>query len=257
MFIYSFVIILLALIFYKAYPYLNPAPTCFDHKMNGDEAGVDCGGGCELSCHNEVIPVEVKFARAVKTEDNLYDLIAMVQNKNTDKDVSDGIINYKFSVYDKSGSLIFIVSGSSSLPVGQTFPVIIQNVPLDLSSSGNDISKVVCEVSFNSQDWVKVDPIYGNNFFKIESTDFQNDKNNISQLTVSLTDTTKASFKNVPVRVTLEDGNGNFIAVNETILPEIKSAETRDISFTWRSPLGIENPKITVYPIVTPITEFK
>lgn len=257
MFIYSFALMLLAFTFYKVYPYLYPAPTCFDNKINGDEAGIDCGGSCELSCHTEVIPVEVKFSRAIKTEENLYDLIAMIQNKNTNKNIKDSIINYTFSIYDKAGSLLNKVNGFSAMQVGQTFPIILQNIPLDLTNSGNEVSKVVTNISFNGDDWIKVDPVFAENFFVIESTDFVQNRNNISQLSVVLKNRTKANFKNIPVRITLEDEVGNFIAVNETIMPEIKAEDFANLSFTWRIPLDIENPKITVYPIVTPISDFK
>lgn len=257
MFIYSFALILLAFTFYKAYPYLNPDPTCFDGKINGDEIGIDCGGSCELSCHNEILPIEVKFSRAVKTEENLYDLIAIVQNRNLNKNVRDGVINYTFSIYDKAGLLLKTVSGISVMPVGQTFPIIFQNVPVDLTSSGNDISRVVTDVGFNSPEWIKVDSVFANNFFTVESTNFEQNRNNISQLSVSLKNLTKATFKNIPVRVTLEDDVGNFMAINETIMAEIKPEGNATLSFTWRSPLPVANPKITVYPIVTPISEFK
>ncbi len=257
MFIYSFLLILLAFIFYKAYPYINPDPTCFDNKINGDEAGIDCGGSCELSCHTEVIPVEVKFSRAVKTENNLYDIIAIVQNKNINKDIRDGIINYTFSIYDKAGIIIDTLKGQSIMPTGQTFPIILQNIPLNLSDSGNEISKVITNISFNNDEWIKVDPVFANNFFTVISTDFIQNQNNISQLTVNLKNITKANFKNTPVRITLEDEIGNFIAVNETIIPEIKAEANATLSFTWRMPLAIANPKITVYPIITPNSEFK
>ena len=256
-FIYSLSLIILALIFYKSYPYIFPAPNCFDNKLNGDESGIDCGGSCELSCHNEVLPLEVKFARSIEAEENLYDLIGMVQNKNSNRNIKDNIIKYTFYIYDKAGSLLKSVDGYSPLPVGQTFPIIVQNIPLDLHSSGNSISNVVLDINFINNDWFKVDSIFTNNFFTIISTNFEQNKNNISQLNVSLKNKTKATFRNVPVRVTLEDDKGNFAGVNETIISEIKGEADVELSFTWRGIIPLNNPKISVYPIITPGSDFR
>lgn len=257
MFIYPISLILLAFIFYKSYPYIFPAPSCYDGKLNGDEAGIDCGGSCELSCHNEIIPLDIKFARALKQGEDLYDLIAMIQNKNSNKNVKDNIIGYTFNIYDKAGSLLKSIKGYTPLPVGQTFPIIVQNIPLDLSSSGNSISKVVMDVNLINDSWLKVDTIFTNNFFTILSTNFEQNKNNVSQLSISLKNKTKATFRNVPVRITLEDDRGNFVGVNETFIKEIKGDESIDLSFTWRDIIPLNDPKISVYPIVTPGSDFK
>ena len=256
-FIWTFTILILAFVFYKAYPYLNPAPTCFDGKLNGDEFGIDCGGGCELVCNNEVAPLEVKYARAVKTEENLYDIVAMIQNNNRDRNIKDNTVNYKFSIYDRAGRVVSTLYASSTLPVGQTFPVIIQNVPLDIESSGNSISKVIAEIYFNAVDWVKVDPVFANNFFETDSVSFVQNRNGISQLSITLKNLTKATFRNVPVRVTLEDDIGNFIALNETLMTQINPSGNANLVFTWRVPLDTQNPKVTVYPIVSPSTDFR
>lgn len=257
-FIYAVSIILLAFISIKVYPYLNPAPSCYDSKMNGDEFGVDCGGSCQLACHEQILIPEVKFSRAVKTEDNLYDVMAMIENKNLNISVADNMIDYEFSIYDKYGRLVSTVYSSSTLPIGQIFPVIIQNVPIKLSDSSNYISKVICKIYFNTQNWNKVDSVFSNNFFSVNSKDFIQNNNNISQLTISLKNITKsATFINVPVRIILSDENNNVVAVNETILKNSKFSDSNNLYFSWRVPLDIENPKIDVYPIISPNTEFK
>lgn len=254
--IYTIVIILLAFIFYKTYPYIFPKPTCFDNKQNGLEEGIDCGGACQLICATAILPVEIKTARIIETEKDLYDLVAIIQNKNIDKEPASGLMDYKFSIYDKAGVLLKTLNISSQLMLGQTFPVIIQNLPLKLSTSGNSISKVVVEAVPNGQDWLKVDQVFAKNFLSVNTVDFKRDFNNISQLTVTLNNLTKAKFEDIPIRVTLKDKLGNFIAVNETILKNIEPSGTADVVFTWRIPLAEENPEVEVYPIITPFSQF-
>ena len=252
-FIIILVFLFLSYTAYKVYPYFNVAPTCSDNKQNGDELGVDCGGSCQLTCPTQVIPFNVRFAKAVKTETGLYDLVALVENKNSDKDTSDGNIDYTFNVYDKSGVIIKTVSGTTTVVLGQIFPVIVQNVQIDLGDSGNGLGEVGFQIR-NNRSWKKANPIYANSFFQIYDTNFEQNKNNISQLNVTLQNLTTATFRNFPVRVMLYDENNNLIAVNETFVKEVKGKSPEDVIFTWRSPISTAAPKINVYPVITPYT---
>ena len=254
-FILVIIIIILGLLAYKIYPYFNKPATCFDSKQNGDERGVDCGGSCKLICTTDVIPLDIKYAKAVASDIGLYDIVALIENRNKDKDTHDGKIDYTFLIYDRSGSVIKTISGSTTLQLGQTFPIIIQNVPIDLSLS-NSITNVVLNIS-NNKSWQAQDSTYANSFFKVSDVDFKRSFNNISQLKVNVKNLTKAYFRNVPVNVLVFDSNNNLIATNSTILKEVQSGESKDVVFTWRNPLSIDNPKIEVYPVVTPYTYIK
>ncbi|MFO0743477.1 MAG: hypothetical protein U0469_00260 [Candidatus Paceibacterota bacterium] len=257
----TFILIILILVLaysgYKIYPYLNPVPTCFDKKQNGDELGVDCGGSCQAVCPTQVAAFNIKFAKAIKTEDGLYDLVALVENKNSDKNTVDGSVDYIFNIYDKAGSVIKTVTGTTSLLLGQTFPVIVQNTPIDLGSSGNDIGQVSFQIKDNNKSWKNENSVYASSFFNVYDTRFDQNKNDISQLNVTLQNLTAATFRNFPVRVMLYDDKNNLIGVNETIVKEFGPREMKNVIFTWRNPLNSDNPKVNVYEIITPFTVIK
>ena len=168
LFILLFVVVILGLSAYTVYPYFNKSATCFDNKENGDEKGVDCGGFCKFLCVTEVLPLTVKTVKAIPSGGNLYDLVALLENRNKDRDTEDGSIDYTFYVYDKAGSIIKTVSGSTTIPLGQTFPIIVQNIPIDLSSS-NQITNVILKISEN-KNWQSQDSAFANIFFKIENS---------------------------------------------------------------------------------------
>lgn len=254
-FITIIIFIILGFSSYLIYPYFNKPATCFDNKENGDEKGVDCGGSCKLVCTTNVIPLNVKTTKAVFISDGIYDLVALIENRNEDKNTQDGSIDYIFDIYDKSGSIIKTISGSTTIPLGQTFPIIIQNVPIVISGS-NDITKVVFTI-IDNKSWIEADSTYASIFFKVTNTDFKQNLNNISQLKISVKNLSRAYFRNVPVKVLLYDSNNNIIATNETLLKEISGASSKDLFFTWRIPLNIEDPKIEVYSVVTPYTYIK
>ncbi len=254
LFIFSVILLLLIFIGFKLYPYINPAPNCFDQEQNGDEEGVDCGGSCVNICHDRVLPLEIRFTRFIETEDNLYDLVALVQNPNGDKNIEGSILNYTFYLYDKAGALIHSIPGSTPLPVGQTFPIIMQNIPVNFQGSGNAISRISLELNNLSNPWIRVEEIFRNNFFNVNDYIFERERNNISQLSVMIQNATRATFKDVPVRVFLSDDKGNVIAVNETVIRDIGPGAETQLSFTWRIPLEIESPQVEIFPIVTPDT---
>lgn len=254
-FITIILIIILSILSIKIYPYFNKPATCFDAKQNGDEKGIDCGGSCKMICITDVIPFNVKISKAIPVSDGMYDLLALVENKNKDKDTEDGKIDYTFNVYDRSGSVIKSISGSTTIPLGQTFPVLIQNVSIPISA-GNSISNVIFNISDNKT-WKSEDSVYSKTFFKVVDTDYKQNYNNITQLKINLKNLSKASFRNIPVYVLLYDSNHNIIATNSSNIKEILGSATKDLVLTWRTPLDIEDPKIEIYPIITPFTYIK
>lgn len=255
-----FIVIILFLILaysaYKIYPYFNVPPSCVDNKQNGTEFGVDCGGSCDKVCPTQVTPFNIKFAKAIESEKGLYDVVALVENKNGDKTTIDGSIDFSFNIYDKSGLLIKTVTGKTMIPIGQAFPVTIQNVAIDLGNSGNAVGDVVLKIDENKS-WSLANSLFSNSFFEVIDKNFEQNKNNISQLTITLKNLTNGTFREVPVSVMLYDKNNNLIAVNETILKESKAKSVQDLIFTWRVPLSESDPKVEVYQIVTPFTSIK
>ena len=54
-------------------------PTCFDKERNGDEAGVDCGGSCQLLCAAESLPLLLKGdPRIISVAPELFEVVASI-----------------------------------------------------------------------------------------------------------------------------------------------------------------------------------
>ena len=69
-------------VFAYVWPIVNQAPTCTDGKQNGDELGVDCGGGCVDFCSNQITMPTVLWSRAFPVTTNVYNATAYIENKN-------------------------------------------------------------------------------------------------------------------------------------------------------------------------------
>jgi len=253
------VVFVILYIFYKSYSNLFPTETCFDGIKNNNERGVDCGGYCQLICPFDISPLQIKFAKAVETEKDLYDLVALIQNNNQAQNPMDGKINYSFTIYDKAGQILETMNGSTTIPLAQDFPIILQNIFLPLSESENSISRVQFKI-LNDKVWDKVDSSFSQVFFKTMDYDFENGKGNgvdVTQLSTQVENLTRNYFRNIPVKAILYDRLNNVIGVNESLIDEISGEEIKKVSFTWRNIFKQNPDKIDFYPIVTPSTYFR
>lgn len=218
-----------------------PAPTCFDKKQNGYESGVDCGGVCSLRCSQEVNPLTVLFGKAVRSGENLYDLVAMVNNNNIDNASYE--LGYSFALYDKDGKSITTILGSTTAPLGGKFPIIVQNLPLQTTPTN-----VVVSLNDTSHYKVKENP--ASPTIKILSRRYE--AGPIPRLYATIMNTKRLEINKLPVRALLFDQNDNVYAVGQTIIPVLQKEEVREIVFTWNEPLPFAPTRIGIYPIFNP-----
>src|ERR1700689_3190673 len=65
--------------------FLKPAPSCFDHKQDGGETGVDCGGPCAAICTTGAVPIALVPGTDVSSflsNPGHYTFLAEVLNTN-------------------------------------------------------------------------------------------------------------------------------------------------------------------------------
>src|SRR3970282_2599305 len=80
------------------------APTCFDARQNGDEAGVDCGGSCQLLCGAESLPLLTKGdPRVLTLATSTYQVVALIGNANATAEIYRA--RYALKLYSASSSI--------------------------------------------------------------------------------------------------------------------------------------------------------
>lgn len=238
----GFLVALVLLFTYFYRDTLFPTPTCSDGKQNGYESGVDCGGTCSLRCAQEVIPISVSWARAVRTSSTTYDLVALLSNKNIDN--APRGLSYVFTVYTKDGKQMLAVQGTTIVPVDGDFPVIKQNVILP-----EEPGEVSATVSANVPHYKALEKPTEPTI-RVSNTRFE--AGSISRVYARITNTKRVSLRSVPVRVLLYEASGNVFGVGETIIPELGKESAEDVVFTWKNAFEQTPTKITVVPILDP-----
>jgi hypothetical protein len=235
------IIITLAVVIYLMRDIVFPAPTCSDNRQNGYEAGVDCGGICDIRCSSEVAPLVVLWSRAIPVSKTTYDLVAMVSNKNIDNAAHS--VSYIFTVYDSKGLVLQEIKGDTLAPVDGDFPIIKQSITL------SDIPR---EVTLQIKDSLHYRVNEKPTSPTVRISNEQYEAGSIARVYATLQNTKRMTILNLPVRVVLYDQQGNVFAAGETTIPRLEKEEVKDITFIWHSPLPYAPTRIRVYPIFDP-----
>lgn len=219
-----------------------PTPTCFDKKQNGYESGVDCGGTCSLQCRQNIVPLSVTWARAIKTGTSTYDFAALISNKNIDN--APRQVVYTFTAYDASGKEIMKVNGLSIAPIDGDFPIVEQNIflaqePYEISATINSDAPHYKVLEKPASPTLRViDPHY--------------EAGSISRVYATILNTKRILFRSLAVRVLLYDANGNVYAVGQTVVPTLEKEGNREVVFTWDKAFPVAPTKIRIFPILDP-----
>lgn len=218
-----------------------PHPTCMDGKQNGYELGVDCGGTCALMCIQDVQPLTVSWAKAVRSGNRVYDLVAMVVNTNINN--ASQQTGYTFTLYNNQGQVSDTYSGSLTVPIDSKFPIILQNIPLATAPAN-----VVVTLTDGSHYKVFESPTVP--IIRVLKQRYE--AGQTPRVYSTLMNTRRVEISNLPVKVILFDRAGNAYAVGQTVVPMLTKEAVKEVIFTWESPLPFAPEKIGIYPIFNP-----
>lgn len=234
--VFIFLVVVIGLptyfLFYKA-------PTCFDYKMNGDEAGVDCGGSCQLLCTTESLPLLVEGdPRVLTLGPGVYQVVAVVENANNDGEIYRA--GYTIKLYDNSTLIpVRVIEGSTFVPAGETFAIF--EGPLFMED-GVIPSRATLEWKEETLIWkkaVSTDPgltVKESTFTRLATS---------PRLESKIVNPTLSMASNIDLVALVSDKNGNIFAASKTFIDSLMPSEESAIVFTWprsfqEEPAGIE-----------------
>ncbi len=237
----AFGTIVIAICVYVFRDTLFPAPTCFDKKQNGFEAGLDCGGTCSMRCSNEVVPISTAWARALKISTDKYDFVGMASNKNIDN--APRSVTYTFTAYDSRGVVLTVASGTTIVPVDGEFPIIAQNI--NLSKEPKELILDITDGPHYIVNDLPTSP-------SVRILNSRYEAGNIPHVYATVINTKRVAISNLVVRTVLFDADDNAYGAGETVIPFLDKEGSQNISFTWDNSFEITPTKIRVYPIFDP-----
>ncbi len=204
------------------------APTCTDGKKNGDETGIDCGGGCKKLCQADNLSIILKGdPQVVQVGSTTYAVSIQAQNPNLGSEMLRA--RYIFRMYEASSTVpVRIVDGDAYIPPGQKFAIF--EGPFEFAEATPN------RATF---EW-KQDSLVWNATSKPLSTLVIEDKflSGVEEprLTAELYNPTLDTVLNIELTAIISDEQGNTIAVSKTFVDSIDKEARVPIVFTWPRP---------------------
>jgi hypothetical protein len=205
--------------------FYKPA-SCNDGKQNGDETGVDCGGGCKLICQADYLPIIQKGdPQVIRVSTTTYALVIHAENPNVNGQVLRA--GYTMKVYEASSTIpIKIIDGATFVPKASIFAVFAG--PLSFGES------IPYRATF---EWKKDTLVWVKNDLPIPDLNIQNKvlstENNQPRLTAEVKNESLDPVKNIELTALIFDNTGNIVGVSKTLVDEVDKGGTESVIFTW------------------------
>jgi hypothetical protein len=218
---------------------LYKAPSCTDGKQNQNETGVDCGGPCPYLCAIDEAAPRVTFVRAISPQQGRTDVIAYIDNSNSDAGVKSA--EYTIELYDSNDSLVASKTGTIPLPPATTVPLYIP----DFYVGSKIVSSAFLTFNGNSLLWMRG----ASNTSLPTPTNIQIIDGPAPRITANLENPTAYSLYNETVVATVFDGKNNAIGASQTVIPLLSAQGSAPIFFTWNQEFTSKPVRVDILPV--------
>lgn len=206
------------------------APNCSDGLQNGDETGIDCGGSCSLVCSALTqSPISRSDPRVFKVMDNIYSVLAFVENHNLDFEAP--YVPYKFKIYDEKNKLIYEREGVTIFAKNRTVAIFEGNM---LITRG--IPKRAEIELPQSIHWLKI--LRNEPEIEIQSSAILK-QDSSPRIEAVISNKSIEDLKNIELVAVVFDGRDNAIAASRTFINRLDKNQKSDIFFTWPKPFDL------------------
>lgn len=231
----AFFVTLSITVFYKT-------PSCTDGVQNQGETGIDCGGSCAYLCTAQAQAPVVLFTKAIVNNEGRTDIVASIENKNTNAQAKD--VPYRITLYGTRQSLIQEITGVLDLPPGATTFVYLPGV-----MAGNQkVVQAFLSVDSSAPRWLRIDT--DSRIVPRVSNTILVGTTSAPRIDAVLTNDAVTVLYNIPVIVLVHGESGDVIAVSKTIVPTIPAQGDSAAVFTWNDAFPSAPTSIEVIPVV-------
>jgi Mg-chelatase subunit ChlD len=209
------------------FSWLHEPANCFDGEKNGNETGVDCGGGCLRICAFAVETPRVVWAKSFRVRDGQYNAVAYLENRDAVAAAPE--VRYTFRLFDGT-KLIAEQSGRTFLPPASTYPVFEGPIAVP---PGVEPTNTVLELAAIDL-WVPAES--GRTQFR--TTDIElTAADSMPRLRAVVENTDIEPAANVEVVATIFNADGDPVTASKTYADMDGQART-PIFFTWPEPIA-------------------
>ena len=243
-----FLVVFLALVILIGTPvyfvFFNKTPTCSDGKMNGGETGIDCGGGCQLICTAESLPLlTVGDPRILPVGNGNYTVVVQVENPNVGSEVKQA--GYTIKVYEEGEVVPVKTIGSVTYaPRDSQFVIFEGPFPIGSRMPNRAVFAWNTDMAFEKTTVDPVDLSIKNKVLTRETTE--------PKLSATVANDSFASAKNIELVALMYNVEGNIIAASRTIVDSLDGRSETPVVFTWPAPFIATSTTSAIIPRVFP-----
>lgn len=230
-----------------AYFYLDEPPSCMDGEQNQEERGVDCGGPCDALCPEQAREPVIHWQRPFKVADGVYDVVALVENVNSQGGAQEVI--YQFKLYDEDNILVAEKFGKTYMAPNEELAIFEGGIRTG--------ERVPARVFFEFAPDIEWERITYEDRTKPELTVRNQRLTNLGErprLEAQIGNQTPLPVSDVSVVAVLMGSDGNAIAVSSTLVDEIAQNGSQSVVFTWPEPFDETPVQINIIPRVDPFS---
>jgi hypothetical protein len=238
-FIVLFIVLIVVLVLF-AIPFFNRPPSCSDGKQNAAESGIDCGGSCQYLCSEQQVPLQILWARAVPSGPKRVIAIAYIRNENKTSGVMEAA--YKFTVRNNAGVVISIKEGVTEIPANGNIAVVTSQIDIGEGKAQSTVFEWTKPLYYSS---LSDDALSAN--IETIKTDLDT-ADETTHLTARVRNTTRQTYKNIPVVVILYNKDDNTVVASRTILDSLGPEEEGEVTFSWNLVITEPITKIEIIP---------
>lgn len=224
---------------FLVYSKIKSLPNCFDRRKNGSELGIDCGGKCDLYCPYQRKDIVVVFARPQKVADGLYNVLALVENKNID--ALAPVMSYRFKLYDEHNIPIAVRDGQTHINPNTRQAIFEGGVNVGKHSVGRVVFEFTKPVT-----WLRTD--LGSYVLPVNTSEPDYKVSNGKPMLNYVLENTKYDPVSKGVStVIVYDNENNAVAFSNTIMDKMESFGKQTIVFSWPNTFGLGPFRFELY----------
>jgi len=236
----SIIAVLVALVSVTAIAFIYETPTCTDGKQNADETGVDCGGACTYSCLNEVAMPAVRFVRPISPQQDRYDIIAYIDNRNPTLAARNVRVNVE--LFNENREFLGNKEAVVDIPAGSTVPLYIPE------AYRGSVPVAQAFLTFDEDTLRFFAPRERHLVPAVTNVETQN--TNTPRINATLVNPSAYPIYDVKPIATVFDREGNAIAASQTFLPQLGAQGEAEVLFTWNRAFTGSPARVEVLPVV-------
>ncbi len=205
--------------------YHKPA-ACTDGKQNGEERGVDCGGGCPKLCASDTLSPLVLWQRAFKVTPGVYNAVAYIENPNASARAD--YAPYVFKFYDSNNVLVGEYPGTTFIPPKEKFAVFEAGIVFEGASPARTTFEFKEPLIWKSAGASTPSlQVKSSTLSRADST---------PRVDATLSNTSLRALSNIEAVVVVSDGEGIAIGASRTFIDSLPSGESTSLTYTWPEP---------------------